>query len=76
MIFAVAFWRRHENGMSAAARYGIGISTAIAWIASGRQGQPAAAKQGRHQGSRLEPPTPFRLGAITQHSPKCGGIRG
>ncbi|RVI09721.1 IS630 family transposase, partial [Sinorhizobium meliloti] len=34
------------SARSAAARFGIGISTAIAWIASARQGQVSAAKQG------------------------------
>jgi transposase len=46
-----------DNGMSArsaAARFGIGISTAISWIASARQGQLSAAKQGRRGGSRLD----------------------
>ena len=55
------------NGMSArsaAARFGIGISTAIAWIASGRQGQLTAAKQGRRQGSRLDAHEAFIVGMI------------
>lgn len=46
-----------EGGMSArsaAARFGIGVSTAIAWIANARQGQLTAAKQGRREGSRLD----------------------
>ncbi|RVE81822.1 IS630 family transposase, partial [Sinorhizobium meliloti] len=42
------------SARSAAARFGIGISTAIAWIASARQGQVSAAKQGRPGGSRLD----------------------
>lgn len=46
-----------DDGMSArsaAARFGIGISTAIAWIASARQGQMTPARQGRRGGSRLD----------------------
>lgn len=39
---------------SAAARFVIGISTAIASIASARQGQMTPAKQGRLGGSRLD----------------------
>lgn len=45
------------SGMSAraaAARFGIGISTAIAWIANALQGQLTAAKQGRRSGSSLD----------------------
>lgn len=42
------------SARSAAARFGIGISTAIAWIASARQGQRTAARQGRRSGSRLD----------------------
>ena len=46
-----------RDGMSkrlAAVRLGIGASTAIAWIASARQGQMTPAKQGRRSGSRLD----------------------
>ena len=42
------------SARSAAARFGIGISTAIAWIASARAGQLRPAKQGRRGGSRLD----------------------
>lgn len=35
------------SARSAAARFGIGISTAIAWIASARVGRLTPAKQGR-----------------------------
>ncbi|TCN27557.1 transposase [Sinorhizobium americanum] len=42
------------SARSAAARFGIGISTAIAWIANARQGQVSAAKQGRPGVSRLD----------------------
>ena len=56
-----------DDGMSArsaAARFGIGISTAIAWIASARQGQRNAAKQGRRGGSRLDAHEAFIVGMI------------
>ncbi len=46
-----------DEGMSAraaAARFGIGVSTAIAWVASARAGQTAPAKQGNPGGSRLD----------------------
>lgn len=42
------------SARSAAARFGIGISTAIAWIASARAGRLTPAKQGRRGGSRLD----------------------
>lgn len=45
------------EGMSAraaAARFGIGVSTAIAWIANAREGQTAPGKQGNPGGSRLD----------------------
>lgn len=56
-----------EGGMSArsaAARFGIGVSTAIAWIANARQGQLTAAKQGRREGSRLDAHEAFIVGMI------------
>lgn len=46
-----------RNGMSArsaAARFGIGISTAIAWIASARADRLTPLRQGRRGGSRLD----------------------
>lgn len=52
------------SARSAAARLGIGISTAIAWIASARQGQVSAAKQGRPGGSRLDDHEAFIIGMI------------
>jgi transposase len=56
-----------EGGMSArsaAARFGIGVSTAIAWIANARQGQLTPAKQGRREGSRLDAHEAFIVGLI------------
>lgn len=58
-----------RNGMSArsaAARFGIGISTAIAWIASARQGRLTPAKQGRRGGSRLDAHEDFIIGMIEE----------
>ena len=42
------------SARSAAARFAIGASTALAWITKGRQGQMTPAKQGRRSGSRLD----------------------
>ncbi len=56
-----------SDGMSAraaAARFGIGVSTAIAWIASAREGQTAPAKQGNPGGSRLDAHEAFIVGMI------------
>ena len=51
-----------RDGMSkhfAAARLGIGASTAIVWIASARQGQITPSKQGCRSGSRVETQVDF-----------------
>jgi len=54
------------SARSAAARFGIGISTAIAWIASARAGQLTPAKQGRRGGSRLDAHEDFIIGMIEE----------
>jgi transposase len=54
------------SARSAAARFGIGISTAIAWIASARQGQLTPVKQGRRGGSRLDVHEVFIVGMIEE----------
>ncbi len=54
------------SARSAAARFGIGISTAIAWIASARHGQMTPAKQGRRSGSRLDAHGDFIVGMIEE----------
>lgn len=51
---------------SAAARFGIGISTAIAWIASARQGRLTPAKQGQRGGSRLDTHEDYIVGMIEE----------
>lgn len=54
------------SARSAAARFGIGISTAIAWIANARVGQLTPAKQGRRSGSRLDANEDFIIGMIEE----------
>jgi transposase len=54
------------SARSAAARFGIGISTAIAWIASARVGQLTPAKQGRRGGLRLDAHEEFIIGMIEE----------
>ncbi|TCL67303.1 transposase [Rhizobium sp. BK251] len=54
------------SARSAAARFGIGISTTIAWIASARAGRLTPAKQGRRDGSRLDAHEDFIVGMIEE----------
>ncbi len=58
-----------HDGMSArsvAAQLGIGVSTAIAWIANERQGQLTPAKQARRSGSRRATYEDFIIGMIEE----------
>lgn len=52
------------SARSAAARFGVGVSTAIAWIANARRGLVGPAKQGRPGGSRLDGCSAFIIGMI------------
>ena len=54
------------SARSAAARFGIGISTAIAWIASALAGRLTPGKQGRRGGSRLDAHEDFIVGMIEE----------
>ncbi|MDP9788993.1 transposase [Agrobacterium tumefaciens] len=54
------------SARSAAAKFGIGISTAIAWITSARAGRLTPAKQGRRGGSRLDVHEDFIIGMIEE----------
>ena len=54
------------SGRLAAARFGIGISTAIAWIASAREGRLTPAKQGGRGGSRLDAHEDYTVGMIEE----------
>lgn len=54
------------SARSAAARFGIGISTAIAWIASAQAGRLSPAKQGRRSGSRLDAHEDFIVSMIEE----------
>lgn len=51
---------------SAAARFGVGGSTAIAWIACTRAGRLTPVKQGRRGGSRLDAHEGFIVGMIEE----------
>jgi transposase len=50
----------------AAARFGVGISTAIRWIARARQGERTARPQGRRRGSSLDAHEAFIVGLIEE----------
>jgi transposase len=50
----------------AAARFGVGISTAIRWIARARQGERTARPQGRRRGSSLDVHEAFIAGLIEE----------
>lgn len=53
------------SARAAAARFGVGVSTAIVWVRRFRQGGEAVArKQGKPRGSRLDAHTNFILGLI------------
>ncbi len=57
-------------GMSArqaAARFGVGISSAIRWIARAKIGEMAARPQGRRRGSSLDGHAGFIIGLIEAH---------
>jgi transposase len=50
----------------AAARFGVGISTAIRWIARARQGERTARPQGRRRGSSLDAHEAFIVGLMEE----------
>ena len=53
------------SSRGAAARFGIGIKTAIEWVRRAREtGETAARKQGQPSGSKLNPHEAFLLGLV------------
>jgi transposase len=57
------------DGMSArqaAARFGVGVSSAIRWIARAKIGETAPRPQGRRRGSRLDGFADFIIGMIDE----------
>lgn len=55
------------SARQAAARFGVGISSAIRWIARARLGETTPRPQGRRRGSRLDGHADFIVGLIEQH---------
>lgn len=54
------------SARQAASRFGVGISTAIRWIARARTGELTARPQGRRQGSSLDAHATFIVGLIEE----------
>lgn len=54
------------SARQAAARFGIGISTAIRWIGRARIGERTARRQGWQRGSSLDPHEAFIVGMIEE----------
>ena len=55
----------HMSARQAAARFGVGVSTAIVWIRRFRaNGEAAARRQGKPRGSRLDAPADFILALV------------
>jgi transposase len=53
-----------SSARSAAARFGVGVSSAIRWIARAKIGELAPRPQGRRRGSRLDGYADFIVGMI------------
>ncbi len=54
------------SARQAAARFGVGVSTAIRWVARARAGERTARPQGRRRGSRLDAHEAFIVGLIEE----------
>jgi transposase len=56
------------SARQAAARYGVGISTAVLWVRRARSGEVAARRQGQPEGSKLDAHAAFLLDLIDASS--------
>ena len=52
----------------AAARYGVGVSTAVLWVRRARSGEVSARRQGQPKGSKLDPHATYLLELIDASS--------
>jgi transposase len=52
------------SGRQAAARFGIGLATAIVWMRRAREGERTARRQGQPKHSKLDPHREFLLGLV------------
>ncbi len=59
-------WGDGMSARQAAVRFGIGISTAIRWVARAKIGERAPRPQGRRQGSSLDAHETFIVGLIEE----------
>lgn len=54
------------SARAAAARFGVGVSTAIVWVRRARSGETAARRQGQPKGSKLDAHAEYLLGLIAE----------
>lgn len=54
------------SARAAAARFGVGVSTAIVWVRRARSGETVARRQGQPKGSKLDAHAEFLLGLIAK----------
>ena len=59
---------RVGSARAAAARFGVGVSTAIEWVRRARDGERTARRQGQPRGSKLDPHADFLLGLVDEVS--------
>ena len=53
---------------AAAARFGVGVSTAIEWVRRARDGERTPRQQGQPKGSKLDPHAEYLLGLVEDTS--------
>ena len=59
---------RVGSARAAAARFGVGVSTAIEWVRRARDGERTARRQGQPKGSKLDPHAAYLLGLVEDTS--------
>ena len=55
---------RVGSARAAAARFGVGVSTAVEWVRRAREGERTARRQGQPKGSKLDPHAAYLLGLV------------
>lgn len=59
---------RIGSARAAAARFGVGISTAIEWVRRARDGERTARRQGQPKGSKLDPHAEYLRALVEETS--------
>ena len=59
---------RVGSARAAAARFGVGVSTAIEWVRRARDGERTARRQGQPKGSKLDAHAEYLLGLVEETS--------